>query len=231
MKLIEVFPLNDGIFQYFSQHDWMSNPTNLDLEYLGNKSGYKTISPLVEKLVVDNQLSIQNKMVLANTIEKIFSKKWDKLYSTLLLEYNPIDNYNMVETEKRDDYFHNDDNYETSSNISSTTTINNGGTSSYDTDNDTYGFNSSDSVNKDKNTTTRTDNLTTTNDNSDNTNIEHSSSHNGSIDVTKTLTRKGNIGVTTTQQMIESERNLWMWNIYDAIFKDIDTILTIPIYE
>ena len=45
------------------------------------------------------------------------------------------------------------------------------------------------------------------------------------------LTRKGNIGVTTSQQMIESERNLWIWNFFkDAVFPDIDTILTLKIY-
>lgn len=46
-----------------------------------------------------------------------------------------------------------------------------------------------------------------------------------------TLTRSGNIGVTTSQQMIESERNLWKWNFFrDVVFPDIDTTLTIRIY-
>ena len=46
-----------------------------------------------------------------------------------------------------------------------------------------------------------------------------------------TLTRAGNIGVTTSQQMIESERNLWLWDFFHkVVFPDVDRILTISIY-
>ena len=45
------------------------------------------------------------------------------------------------------------------------------------------------------------------------------------------MTRSGNIGVTTSQQMIESERAVWMWNFFhDVVFPDIDRVLTIQIY-
>ena len=45
------------------------------------------------------------------------------------------------------------------------------------------------------------------------------------------LTRSGNIGVTTSQQMLESERNLWLWNFfYLVVFPAIDRVLTIQIY-
>lgn len=45
------------------------------------------------------------------------------------------------------------------------------------------------------------------------------------------LTRAGNIGVTTSQQMIESERKLWWWNFfYNVVFPDIDRVLTLQIY-
>ena len=61
----------------------------------------------------------------------------------------------------------------------------------------------------------------------------------GSIDTTKTttggktkneLTRRGNIGVTTSQQMIESEYNLRKKNLLDLIYRDIDSILFIDYY-
>ena len=46
-----------------------------------------------------------------------------------------------------------------------------------------------------------------------------------------TLTRSGNIGVTTSQQMIQSERDLWIWNFFnDVVFKDLDKALTIQVY-
>lgn len=46
------------------------------------------------------------------------------------------------------------------------------------------------------------------------------------------VTRKGNIGVTTSQQMQKSTINLWnMWNIAEQIFTDVDKVLTLPIYN
>ena len=65
------------------------------------------------------------------------------------------------------------------------------------------------------------------------------SSTDGSIDTTKTttggktnneLTRSGNIGVTSSQQLIESEYNLRKKNLLDLIYKNIDTILFIDYY-
>lgn len=45
------------------------------------------------------------------------------------------------------------------------------------------------------------------------------------------LTRSGNIGVTTSQQMIQSEHELWQWNFFnDVVFPDIDRVLTLMIY-
>lgn len=44
------------------------------------------------------------------------------------------------------------------------------------------------------------------------------------------LIRKGNIGVTTSQQMITQERILWDWKFFDRVFEDIDSILVIDIY-
>lgn len=56
----------------------------------------------------------------------------------------------------------------------------------------------------------------------------------GSEKVTGTVThethRHGNIGVTTNQQMLEEERNLWRWYFYTYIFEDVDKFLTISIY-
>lgn len=44
------------------------------------------------------------------------------------------------------------------------------------------------------------------------------------------LTRSGNIGVTTSQQMIQSERELWIWNFIEQVCKDIDSVLTCNIW-
>lgn len=45
------------------------------------------------------------------------------------------------------------------------------------------------------------------------------------------LTRKGNIGVTTTQQMLESEIDLWEnFTFFDIVFNDLDSILCLAVY-
>lgn len=40
----------------------------------------------------------------------------------------------------------------------------------------------------------------------------------------------GNIGVTTSQQMLESEIALWKWNFLESIFNNLDSVLTLAIY-
>ena len=48
---------------------------------------------------------------------------------------------------------------------------------------------------------------------------------------TYTLTRTGNIGVTTSQQMLQAEREARIWNyFYNFVFPSIDKILTIDVY-
>ena len=47
----------------------------------------------------------------------------------------------------------------------------------------------------------------------------------------RTLTRSGNIGVTTSQQMIQSEIDLWSWNFIESVFADVDSVLTIQVYD
>ena len=48
---------------------------------------------------------------------------------------------------------------------------------------------------------------------------------------TRELERSGNIGTMTTQQMLESEVALWQWEFFIQVFKDVDDVLAIPVYE
>ena len=43
-------------------------------------------------------------------------------------------------------------------------------------------------------------------------------------------TRSGNIGVTTSQQMAQSDIELWRWNFFYEVFADIDKVFTISTY-
>lgn len=284
MKLNDVFTdyINNGIFTFLNSLDvpWKEKNISqqLNLQYHGNISGKKETSPLVDSLIVENNLTDNSKTMLAMSIFSIYSNKWNKLYRILSLEYDPIENYNMNETEKTTSTNKNTDTITTNTTNSNDVTETNTGTNtSNDSENTTgkntitdsrtieennsvtnnnslYGFNSASAVNADsqngteiRNTTdsnTHNDDLkgTRTNEHSENINTSKVIAHkndikdvkdgthteNGSQD--RTLSRHGNIGVTTSQQMLNSEIELWQWNFFSGVFKDIDKILTIQTY-
>lgn len=69
---------------------------------------------------------------------------------------------------------------------------------------------------------------TSTLDTADNT--TYNSTINETDSGSHSLHRHGNIGVTTSQQMIESEIVLRQKNFFDIVFSDIDRLLTLSIY-
>ena len=71
---------------------------------------------------------------------------------------------------------------------------------------------------------TETNTLDTTDNTTYNSTIKETDSESHS------LHRHGNIGVTTSQQMIESEIVLRQKNFFDIVFSDIDRLLTLSIY-
>lgn len=137
---------------------------------------------------------------------------------------------------------------------STNTNTNKDGTST--TANKIFGFNSDDASDDSTSTTTvnqtvtdkREDNLTATTTHglktddtrnmSDSTTYGRNDAEN--IDIkettdynkteTRILKRHGNIGVTTSQQMIESELELRKKNFFEIVFHDIDQYLTISVY-
>lgn len=89
---------------------------------------------------------------------------------------------------------------------------------------------------KDNNTTTfneRKDTVTSTfdgrNDSNKKDNVETRDLTN-TRNENKTSEISGNIGVTTSQQMIKSEIELWKWNFIDTVFENVANELTLDIY-
>lgn len=284
MKLNEVFTdyVNNGIFTFLNSLDvpWKDKNISqqLNLQYHGNISGKKETSPLVDSLIVENNLTDNSKTMLAMSIFSIYSNKWSKLYRILSLEYEPIENYNMTETEKTTSTNENTDTITTNTTNSNDVTETNTGTNtSNDSENTTgknvitdsrtitennnvtnnnslYGFNSVSGVNSDSQNGTETRNTTDNNNHNDDLKGTRTNEHSENINTSKvtaqkndikdvkdgthtengsqdrTLSRHGNIGVTTSQQMINSEIELWQWDLFSGVFKDIDKILTIQTY-
>ena len=325
-RLNDVFPnwnTSQGIFsliqRYTSQQiipwgmDIFATPTSLDIAYHGLVSGNKIISPLLEKLLDENgELTDIQKRRLTESIYAMYMRKWKKLYDTMYVTYNPVENYNMVERMTDDETVHEyGKTLQRTDNLTHTKTGNDTETNNLQeqrtdnlsdqrtdnlsksvdrtvtethdteetetpnltnsTDNKIFGFNSSIGVDSDSQTVRATGTTTnaktgtveTVTDETEANTGTQTTQHTGTSTNAKTgtvqlthnttdsdtgtqntvsggsdtstrnytLQRSGNIGVTTAQQMLESERKLWLWDyFYDVVFPDLDRMLTIPIY-
>ena len=219
-----------GIFYYLSQLDGVTLPwsemgidSQLDIYYHMNHSGKKITSPLIDGYLSDDVISESNKEGLAAIIYSLFGKTWERLWDIYNAEYNPISNYDMTESEhegKKLDYGRTDTRTD---NLTQTDTP--GVTV---TENDSvYGFNSTDPSPSNKRETSQTGHNTIANTGTQ----ANVASGEDSIITNRTLTRSGNIGVTTSQQMIQSEIALWQWNYFlNVIIPNIDGVLTISLY-
>ena len=239
-RLDDVTPATGGIFTALQSFDvpWQDDniATLLDTEYYGNISGDKIVSPLVRKKLSDGELSAANQAVIAEVIFTLFGANWDKEWETLSQQYDPIANYDMTEIMTDDETvieYGKTEDTTTGNTHTKTGTETETPAVSITTDDSVYGFNSSLDVPSNK----RSETPTGTNE----TEYDLSEGDNGSIGVelggsdthtrNYTLTRQGNIGVTTTQQLLQSERDLWKWNFYnDVVFPDVDRVLTIQTY-
>lgn len=191
-KLIDVFenPLfGGGILTALQSQDvpWKNDtdidPTSLDLEYFGNVSGAKYVSNVIDTLLKmsnTDKLDLSQQLWLANLIYTMNIKNWRAQWETLNYEYNPIENYSMVE-EMTDD--------ETIDSYGKTTTR---------TDNltDTRTGSEQNSYGK---TNTRTDNLTDTRTGSETDDYGKTSTRTDNLTDKKTGTETEQYGKTTTR--------------------------------
>lgn len=194
----------------------------LDIEYFGNHSGAKMVAPLVSVLLDDaDQLTEQQMETLARIIWTKFSEPWKHLWATNVVEYNPIHNYNM--TDER--VLNRGESEARAIHDSSVDTTTHGRTN--ESKDYVSGMNSTDEIGKFSGRSVYeeggTTGVTGTGDRKDDS-VKAANER-------ETTTRSGNIGVTTTQQMLTAERGLWVWNYFDQIYKDVDSVLTLAIYD
>lgn len=252
------------------------NQAFLDLGYYSHSA-----NKLITQFMLDvsgndgsTPLTNEQRTKIAGVISNIYKRKWDRLWAIYDVEYNPISNYDMTETESitsngsssgtetgtitKD--LDNDTtnsrteggtrNIVTDNESSQTGTVRNDG--SNNVENGIFGFNSSSSVGSDDSTSTatntRTDNLANSENTTETETRNLTDNSISSIDETetetrnlsdsrtntktdnRTLSRSGNIGVTTSQQMIMSEIELWKWNFFKDVFEDIDSICCLNVY-
>lgn len=203
-------PMITGIFHQIATNETFefittTNQEELDLDYYLSHSGNKYISNLYNN-ILDKYPNDDPLVKLANIIETRYKSKWDRIYQTLITEYNPINNYDMIEVETPDLEDHRI--IKVDSDVTNQTDLND------------YGFNSNNPVPTSKNTSRVTGE-------GDNNKTDDTLTKSG----TRTLTRSGNIGVTTSAQLVEGEIKLRaLYQMRDIIFNDIDNVLCLSIY-
>lgn len=148
---------------------------------------------------------------------------WQRLYDTTVLKYDPISNYDRHE-EWTDSKTGSSTGSESTTGSASST---GSGTSSDTTTGARTGFNTADGMRN----ATQTVNAGSTNDSATSSNSGTTESENSSQeDSTHKGRMWGNIGVTTSQQMIQSERDIAVFNIYSRIIHDFEDRFCIMIY-
>lgn len=143
---------------------------------------------------------------------------WKKLYATMNFEYNPIDNYDRIETETI-----NNERTNNATGSQENTTTNNLQIASENIHKVT-GYNSASLLENEGDTGTVSNTGTVGNSITSNSNSRDTGNE------SRTLHSKGNIGVTTTQQMIEQERNISEFNIYDYIVRSFKRRFCLMLY-
>lgn len=172
---------------------------------------------------------------------------WQKLYDTMFFEYNPIWNKDGTITETRTREY-SDEKAGTVANRKDTTSSIDDGTAttrmmtvnSDDTTstNQTAGFNSSGFVNKDKSTVehdysdTETGRVTraVTDTGAEEGSTTESGTTSGEESEEYERVEQGNIGVTSTQQLIREEREVVQFEIDDYIINDFKKQFCILVY-
>ena len=228
-KLIDTIQISDllstgGVFSKLYTYDqtltepnfaWLTSDVALylDKDYYLVHSGQKKINQSYERFIQlkEDGLIADDLLEIVKIIAYKYALKWNKLFDAINTDYAPLDNYNMEQTETPDIT----KTKTVDSNVSTTTTDD-------ITDNDVYGFNSSTGVPSGK--STRNGTVTVSGSSDDNIETETESG-------TRGLTRHGNIGVTTSQQMLQSEIDLRNnYNFTNQLMDDMDSEICLLVY-
>lgn len=234
METIPLITLNEAFTDYETKGGIFSNIENLpwssvmagsqaDTLYFDTHSGERFSARIITKRIGDDgSLSSADRESISTLIYAMFRNQWGRLWETMNPNYDPLTNYNMTE----DETGNHTDTRTPDLTRKHTGTDNNEGSATLNTQNNLWGFNSESSIPSDMQDGTNTANITNTRDLTDTeTGTDVTAGEN-----TRKLTRTGNIGTNTFQNLLQQERNLWMYNFFEQVFKDVDSVLTIPIY-
>lgn len=193
---------NVNLLGNVSTFDFMKEYTdNAEMLDFNINHDYESYVFLTSQKDVQNAYQEFVKLVKSHLL--LNSYKYSSLYKTTLLEYDPIENYSMCETgtDTRTPNITTTDSMNVGAQNNSTTSTDS--VSPYDTQT----FTDSNKTIVTENNGARTDSNTRT--------------ESGTETTTHEFKRSGNIGVTTSQQMIESERKVVNFTFLKIVFNNI----------
>lgn len=160
------------------------------------------------EVLYSNPTAMQSLIGIWSRREQATFERWA---SALSIEYAPLENYDRME--------HWTDEVDGTGSSGSTGSVNTTSNDTSELTKSAYDQSTYSPYEKTINGGT----VGTTSSDSTNTSMSNDSEHNGRI--------HGNIGVTTSQQMLEAELNLGYWNVYQKITELFLQEFTIPVYE
>ena len=178
--------------------EYNSNYKTLDFSIMHDYGSFSVLSKAesIDSVYAEFSRIIDSILIIKNS-------KYKKLYDSLFFDYNPIENYSMTEsgTDVRTPQLQT--NIQTVYGADTTTETSTDSTMPYDSNEYVErNMNVNEFTRHPRNDTTATTNT-------------------GNETTTHTFTRSGNIGVTTSQQMIESERRIAYFSFFKVLIRDI----------
>ena len=220
------------IWMYSTFYDEFCPP---DLEYFGNYSGNKKCSPLVYSLLENGTLDTNARYKLATIINNKFYVVWKNRYYTFGDEAGG-------ESRLNGDMFYHDSvslSKSTSNSLtrdddfSETKTLQHGKivTSSDTSAQSTYGYNSAEGTPTDRETNSGTITNSGTDTDGTTNSRDITESNRGTETLTSTNTHDGFSGRRSYQEILKQDRELWYAEFFSSLYRDVDSILALPIYN
>ena len=226
-KLINCFPdAMNGIFSHLAAKvtlPWTDAEVDnslLDLDYL-TQYGQRARGAVVDLMTEfgRNQLTESQIEQLAMICWQRFGKNWQHLWDINQIEYDPKINYDMTEEETVTRSGEHAESGKTSEQQSGNTSR------EFNNANSVYGFNSDVAVPSDNGSGTESTDSGLNTSGTQDTGGTHSETE------TRSKTTQGDASVRPIQYVIDEDRRVWAYDMFDQIFKQLNTVLTAPVYQ
>lgn len=226
-KLVNCFhdPMN-GIFTHLAAKatlPWSDADVDnalLDLDYL-TQYGQRARGAIVDLMTEFGAKQLTDAQIdqLALIVWQRFGKNWQHLWDINQIEYDPKINYDMTEEETVTRSGEHAESGKSSEQQSGNTSreVNNA--------NSVYGFNSDMAVPSDNGSGTESTDSGLNTSGTQDTGGTHSETE------TRTKTTQGDASVRPIQYVIDEDRRVWAYDMFDQIFKQLNTVLTAPVYQ